>query len=84
MGCETYVHGQEYDKELITYFIVYNQSTDGSIETKSKSTWVEMFDMIYLTVNSLQQQNKELRENVNDLSSKINKECKYILIYDLL
>ena len=32
-----------------------------------------MFDMIDLTFNNLQQQNKELKRTVNELSSKINK-----------
>merc|ERR1711953_1321159 len=46
---------------------------NASIEKKSKNTWIEMFDMIDLTFNNLQQQNKELKRTVNELSSKINK-----------
>jgi len=46
---------------------------EGSNEAKSKNSWVEMFDMIDLTFNNLQQQNKELKRTVNELSSKINK-----------
>ena len=45
----------------------------GCIEKKSKNNWVEMFDMIDLTFNNLQQQNKDLKRTVNELSSKINK-----------
>ena len=48
-------------------------SIDGSMEAKSKNTWVQIFDMIDLTFNNLQQQNKELKRTVNELSSKINK-----------
>ena len=46
---------------------------NASIEKKSKNTWIEMFDMIDLTFNNLQQQNKDLKRTVNELSSKINK-----------
>ena len=46
---------------------------DGSMEAKSKNTWVQLFDMIDLTFNNLQQQNKELKRTVNELSSKVNK-----------
>jgi len=46
---------------------------EGSSEAKSKNTWVEMFDMIDHTFNNLQQQNKELKRTVNELSSKVNK-----------
>ena len=46
---------------------------NASLEKKSKNTWIEMFDMIDLTFNNLQQQNKELKRTVNELSSKINK-----------
>lgn len=46
---------------------------NASIEKKSKNNWVEMFDMIDLTFNNLQQQNKDLKRTVNELSSKINK-----------
>ena len=46
---------------------------NASSEKKSKNTWIEMFDMIDLTFNNLQQQNKELKRTVNELSSKINK-----------
>ena len=46
---------------------------EGSSEAKSKNTWVEMFDMIDLTFTNLQQQNKELKRTVNELSSKVNK-----------
>jgi len=46
---------------------------EGSNEAKSKNSWVEMFDMIDLTFTNLQQQNKELKRTVNELSSKINK-----------
>merc|ERR1719348_1001118 len=44
-----------------------------SAEKKSKNSWVEMFDMIDLAFNNLQQQNKELKRAVNEMSSKINK-----------
>jgi len=44
-----------------------------SAEKKSKNSWVEMFDMIDLAFNNLQQQNKDLKRTVNELSSKINK-----------
>merc|ERR1712080_289478 len=44
-----------------------------SVEKKSKNSWVEMFDMIDLAFNNLQQQNKDLKRTVNELSSKINK-----------
>lgn len=46
---------------------------NATTEKKSKNTWVEMFDMIDLAFNNLQQQNKELKRTVNELSSKINK-----------
>jgi len=46
---------------------------EGSSEAKSRSTWVEMFDMIDLAINNLQQQNKNLNRQVNELSSKLNK-----------
>lgn len=46
---------------------------NASIEKKSKNSWVEMFDMIDLAFNNLQQQNKDLKRTVNELSSKINK-----------
>jgi len=46
---------------------------NASTEKKSKNAWVEMFDMIDLAFNNLQQQNKELKRTVNELSSKINK-----------
>lgn len=46
---------------------------NASTEKKSKNTWVEMFDMIDLAFNNLQQQNKELKRTVNELSSKVNK-----------
>merc|ERR1719481_2416525 len=49
------------------------ESIDGSIEAKSKNNWVQIFDMIDLTFNNLQQQNKELKRTVNELSSKVNK-----------
>ena len=43
------------------------------MEAKSKNNWVQIFDMIDLTFNNLQQQNKELKRTVNELSSKVNK-----------
>lgn len=46
---------------------------NSSSEKKSKNSWIEMFDMIDLTFNNLQQQNKELKRTVNELSSKVNK-----------
>merc|ERR1712002_623525 len=46
---------------------------NASVEKKSKNSWVEMFDMIDLAFNNLQQQNKDLKRTVNELSSKINK-----------
>merc|ERR1719348_936429 len=49
------------------------ESIDGSIEAKSKNNWVQIFDMIDLTFNNLQQQNKELKRTVNELRSKVNK-----------
>merc|ERR1719369_712441 len=49
------------------------ESIDGSMEAKSKNSWVQIFDMIDLTFNNLQQQNKELKRTVNELSSKVNK-----------
>ena len=49
------------------------ESIDGSLEAKSKNNWVQIFDMIDLTFNNLQQQNKELKRTVNELSSKVNK-----------
>jgi len=49
------------------------ESIDGSMENKSKNSWVQIFDMIDLTFNNLQQQNKELKRTVNELSSKVNK-----------
>ena len=52
------------------------ESIEGSSEAKSKNTWVEVFDMIDLTFNNLQQQNKELKRTVNELSSKVNKVSK--------
>ena len=48
-------------------------SIEGSIEQKSKNSWVQIFDMIDLSFNNLQQQNKELKRTVNEMSSKINK-----------
>ena len=56
---ETCVHWQEYGKKLKTSFVSYNM--------------FQMFDMIDLAFNNLQQQNKDLRRTVNELSSKINK-----------
>ena len=57
-------------------------SIDGSMEAKSKNTWVQIFDMIDLTFNNLQQQNKELKRTVNELSSKINKvSIAFFLMY---
>ena len=41
--------------------------------TKIINGMTKMFDMIDLTFNNLQQQNKELKRTVNELSSKINK-----------
>ena len=53
---------------------IYDGETiDGSMEAKSKNNWVQIFDMIDLTFNNLQQQNKELKRTVNELSSKVNK-----------
>jgi len=53
---------------------IYDGETiDGSIEAKSKNNWLQIFDMIDLTFNNLQQQNKELKRTVNELSSKVNK-----------
>ena len=53
---------------------IYDGETiDGSIEAKSKNNWVQILDMIDLTFNNLQQQNKELKRTVNELSSKVNK-----------
>merc|ERR1711887_324920 len=49
------------------------ESIDGSMEAKSKNSWIQIFDMIDLTFNNLQQQNKELKRTVNELSSKVNK-----------
>ena len=49
------------------------RAIEGSSEAKSKNTWVEMFDMIDLAFNNLQQQNKALNRTVNELSSKVNK-----------
>merc|ERR1719323_1361425 len=49
------------------------ESIDGSFEAKNKNNWVQIFDMIDLTFNNLQQQNKELKRTVNELSSKVNK-----------
>lgn len=46
---------------------------NASSEKKSKNSWIEMFDMIDLAFNNLQQQNKELKRTVNELSSKVNK-----------
>jgi len=46
---------------------------EGSSEAKSRNTWVEMFDMIDLAINNLQQQNKDLKRQVNELNSKVNK-----------
>ena len=52
--------------------ILCRKQIEGSSEAKSKNTWVEMFDMIDLTFTNLQQQNKELKRTVNELSSKVN------------
>ena len=53
---------------------IYDGRTiEGSSEAKSRSTWLEMFDMIDLAINNLQQQNKDLKRQVTELSSKINK-----------
>ena len=49
------------------------ESIDGSMEAKSKNSWIQIFDMIDLAFNNLQQQNKELKRTVNELSSKVNK-----------
>merc|ERR1719334_2737439 len=49
------------------------ESIEGSSEAKSKNAWVELFDMIDLTFNNLQNQNKELKRTVNELSSNVNK-----------
>ena len=49
------------------------RAIEGSSEAKSRSTWVEMFDMIDLAINNLQQQNKDLKRQVNELNSKLNK-----------
>merc|ERR1719315_379234 len=49
------------------------ESIDGSMEAKSKNSWIKIFDMIDLAFNNLQQQNKELKRTVNELSSKVNK-----------
>lgn len=60
---------------------IYDGETiDGSMEAKSKNNWVQIFDMIDLTFNNLQQQNKELKRTVNELSSKVNK-VKIIKIF---
>jgi len=48
-------------------------SIEGSNEQKSKNSWVQLFDMIDLSFNNLQQQNKELKRTVTELSSKVNK-----------
>ena len=56
------------------------ESIDGSIEAKSKNNWLQIFDMIDLTFNNLQQQNKELKRTVNELSSKVNKVIWVILM----
>ena len=67
-----------YLKELIVPMnddpdIYDGDSIDGSMEQKSKNTWVQVFDMIDLAFNNLQQQNKELKRTMNEMSSKINK-----------
>ena len=54
-----------------------------SSEKKSKNSWIEMFDMIDLTFNNLQQQNKELKRTVNELSSKVNKVRVVVMRYDV-
>merc|ERR1719187_379141 len=46
---------------------------NASMEAKSKNSWIQIFDMIDLAFNNLQQQNKELKRTVNELSSKVNK-----------
>ena len=57
---------------------IYDGRTiEGSSEAKSRSTWVEMFDMIDLAINNLQQQNKDLKRQVNELNSKLNKVAKF-------
>lgn len=48
-------------------------SIEGSSQAKSKNTWVEMFDMIDYTMSNIVAQNKELKRQVNELSSKLNK-----------
>ena len=55
------------------------ESIDGSIEAKSTNTWIEMFDMIDLAFNNQQQQNKELKRTVNEMSSKINKVISFFV-----
>ena len=60
--------------------IYEGDSIDGSMESKSKNTWVQVFDMIDLAFNNLQQQNKELKRTMNEMSSKINK--VRIICYD--
>ena len=53
---------------------IYDGRTiEGSNEAKSRSTWVEMFDMIDLAISNLQQQNKDLKRQVTELNSKLNK-----------
>jgi len=48
-------------------------SIEGSYQAKAKNTWVEVFDMIDLTMSNIVAQNKELKRQVNELSSKLNK-----------
>ena len=59
---------------------IYDGRTiEGSSEAKSRSSWVEMFDMIDLAINNLQQQNKDLKRQVNELNSKLNKVSRQCL-----
>ena len=61
---------------------IYDGRTiEGSSEAKSRSSWVEMFDMIDLAINNLQQQNKDLKRQVNELNSKLNKVTDLKLVY---
>ena len=61
---------------------IYDGRTiEGSSEAKSRSSWVEMFDMMDLAITNLQQQNKDLKRQVNELNSKLNKVGKCLNAY---
>merc|ERR1712048_479904 len=48
------------------------RNIEGSSEAKSRSTWVEMFDMIDLAINNLQKVNKEQKPKTSESTPQVS------------